>query len=108
MMSTDTQTNLAIDLEPARGGEKAKRGRAQRVGRRENNAPMVDSLGIRGVRRPGEGKVPFKEIGLERRGVKAWVWIGGELGGFFEDAFDGGGFGVECGERHDEDNRRTK
>lgn len=26
--------------------------------------------------------------------------MGGELGGFFEDSLDGGGFGIECWERH--------
>lgn len=62
---------------------------------------MVDSLGIRGVRGAGEGKVPFEEIGFERRSVQAWVWVSRELGGFFEDTFDGGGFGVESWERHD-------
>lgn len=102
MMSTDTQTNLAIDLKSARGSEEAERGRAQRVGGWENDAAMIYSLGIRGMRGAGEGEMPFKEIRLERRSVKAWVWVGGELRGFFEDAFDGGGFGVESWERHND------
>lgn len=100
MMSTDAQTYLAIDLKSTRGGEKAERGRAQRVGGGENDAAMIYSLGIRGMRGAGEGKMPFKEIRLERRSVKAWVWVGGELRGFFQDSFDGGGFGVESWERH--------
>lgn len=100
MMSADTQTDLAIHFKPARGGEEAERGWTQRVGRWENDTTVIDSLGIRGVGRAGEGKVPFKEIGLERRSMEAWVWVGGELGGFFEDAFDGRGFGVESWERH--------
>lgn len=33
--------------------------------------------------------------------MQAWVWVSRELGCFFEDAFDGGGFGVESWERHD-------
>lgn len=100
MMSADTQTNLAIDLKSARGSEEAEGGWAQRVGWWQNDAAMVDSLGIWGVRGAGEGKVPFKEIGVERRSLKAWVWVGGEFRSFFEDTFDGGGFSVESWERH--------
>ena len=44
--------------------------------------------------------MPFEEILLERRGVKGWIRVGGQFGGFFEDAFDGGGFGVENREGH--------
>ena len=47
-----------------------------------------------------ECEVPLKEVGFERSGVEGWVGVSLQLGGFFEDAFYGGGFGVECWERH--------
>lgn len=99
-MSADAQTNLAIDLKPTRGSEETERGWAQRVGGWEDDAAMVDSLGVGSVRGTGEGKVPLKEIRLERRSVEAWVRVGGELGGLLEDALDGGGFGIESWKRH--------
>lgn len=61
---------------------------------------MVDAAGVGGGRRPGEGEVPFEEVRIERRRVEGRIRVGGELGRFFEDAFDGGRFGVECWEGH--------
>lgn len=45
--------------------------------------------------------MPFEEILLEGCGVEGWIRMGGQLGGFFEDALDGGGFGVESWEGHE-------
>ena len=39
--------------------------------------------------------MPFEEVCFEGCGVVVWRGGVGELGGFFEDAFDGGVFGGE-------------
>ena len=44
--------------------------------------------------------MPLKEIGLQGGGVQGGIWILAEFVGFFEDALDGRGFGVEGWERH--------
>ena len=77
MVSADAQTDLSIDLEAAGRREEAKRGRAERVGRREYDAAVVDALAIRGGWGAGEGEVPFEEVGFEGSGMKGWVWVGG-------------------------------
>ena len=56
---------------------------------------MVGAGAVRGGGGPAEGEVPFEQVGFERGGVEGGVRVGLELAGFFEDAFDGGGFGVE-------------
>ena len=56
------------------------------------------AVGCRG--RAAEGEVPFEEILLEGCGVEGWIRVGGQFGGFFEDALDGGRFGVESWEGH--------
>lgn len=55
---------------------------------------MVDAaFERRGSRCAADGEVPFEEVCFERRGVVVWRGRVCELGGFFEDAFDGGVFG---------------
>lgn len=61
---------------------------------------MVGAGAVGGGGGAAQGEVPFEEVGVEGGGVEGGVWVGGELGGFFEDAFDGGGFGVEGWEGH--------
>ncbi len=61
---------------------------------------MVGACAVGGGGGTAQGEVPFEEVGVEGGGVEGGVWVGGELGGFFEDAFDGGGFGVEGWEGH--------
>lgn len=52
---------------------------------------MVDAtVEGRGCRGTAEGEVPFEEVGFERCCVVVGGGLLGELGGFFEDAFDGG------------------
>ena len=62
---------------------------------------MVGTLAVRSGRGTLESKVPFEEIGFERSSVQSWVFLTGELGCFFQDALDGGGFGVEGWKGHD-------
>ena len=61
---------------------------------------MVDTGGVGSRGGPGEGEVPFEKIRVEGGGVEGWVGVGSEFVGFFEDAFDGGRFGVEGREGH--------
>ncbi len=61
---------------------------------------MVNAALVGGGGRAGEGEVPFEEVGVEGGGVEGWVRVLAEFMGFFEDALDGGGFGVEGRERH--------
>ena len=56
---------------------------------------MVEAAFIGSRRGPSNGEVPFKEIGIKRGGVQGGIWVGAEFVGFFEYAFDGGGFRVE-------------
>ena len=51
---------------------------------------MVGARAVGGGRGAAEGEVPFVEVGVEGCGVEGGIGVGGELGGFFEDAFDGG------------------
>jgi hypothetical protein len=68
VVAADGQADLAVGLEAARGRHKTERGRAQRVGRGQDDAAVVDAVRIDRVGRPSEGKVPFKEVGFERGG----------------------------------------
>lgn len=56
---------------------------------------MVEAGGIGRGWWAAEREVPFEEVGFEGRGRVVCGVRGGELGGFAEDAFDGGRFGVE-------------
>ena len=47
--------------------------------------------------------MPFEEIGFERASVEGRVRVGTEFMGFFQDPFDGRGFGIERWESHVED-----
>ena len=94
------KADLAIDFEAAGGGEEAEGGGAERVGGGEDDAAVVGAGAVGGGGGAEEGEVPFEEVGVEGGGVEGRVWVGGEFAGFFEDAFDGGGFGVEGWEGH--------
>ena len=100
MVARYAQADLAVDFEAAGGGEEAERGRAERVGGREDDAAVVGARGVGGGGGAAQGEVPFEEVVVERGGVEGGVRVGLELAGFGEDAFDGGGFGVEGGEGH--------
>lgn len=93
MMSRDTQTYFSVDFEAAAGREEAEGGRFERVGGREDDAAVVEAAGEggRGWRAP-DCEVPFEEVGFEGCGVVVWAGLGGEFGGFAQDAFEGGGF----------------
>jgi len=103
MMPTYTQTNLPVDFKPAGRCEEAEGRRFERIGWREDYAAVVEAVfegGWGGC--AADGEVPFEEVCFEGRGVVVWGRGGGEFGGFFEDAFDGGGFGGElAGGGHD-------
>lgn len=99
-MAADRQADLAVDLEAAAGGQEAEGRRAQRVRGREDDAAVVDAVRVGRRRGPLEREVPFEEVGFQGGGVEGWVRVGLKLAGFFEDALDGRGFGVEGGERH--------
>ena len=48
--------------------------------------------------RAAESEVPFEEVGFEGGGVVVERGLRGKFGGFFEDAFESGGFGGHgCG-----------
>ena len=101
MMPRNREADFSIDFETAGWSEETKRGGTKRVGGREDDAAVVGALAVGCGGRAAEGEVPFEEIGFEGSGVKGWVWVGLQFGGFFEDAFYGGGFGVEGWEGHD-------
>lgn len=61
---------------------------------------MVYAIAIWGRGRASYGEMPFEKVRLKRGGMQRWVWMSGELGGFFEYTFDGGGLGVECWKGH--------
>lgn len=62
MVAADTETDLAVHLEAATGSEEAEGGRAEGVGRREDDAAMVDPGGVYGRGRPAECEVPGEEV----------------------------------------------
>ena len=90
------QADLAVDFEAAARGQEAEARRAVRVGGWQDDAAVVDAVGVGGRGRAGDGEVPFEEVGVEGGGVQGGVRVGGEFAGFLEDAFDGGRF-VEAG-----------
>ena len=85
MVPTDTEADLAIDLEAAGGGQEAEVWGFERVGGGEDNAAVVDAVCV-GGRRGGtaQGKVPFEEVVFLRRGVQVTGGVGLEFGGFFD------------------------
>jgi hypothetical protein len=92
MVARDAETNLAVDLEAAGGGEEAEGGRAEGVGHGEDDAAVVDAGGEGGGGGgPAQGEVPFEEVGFERLGVVVGGGVGCEFGGFFDC---GGGMGL--------------
>lgn len=84
MVPTDRQADLAVGLEAAGGGQEAERGRAERVGRREQDPAVVDPRAVGGGGRAGECEVPFEEVGWEGGGVQGRGRVGGEFVGFFD------------------------
>ena len=96
MVPRDAEADLAVDLEATAGGQEAEAGRAVRVRGRQDDAPVVEAVGVGGGGRAGDGEVPFEEVGIERGGVQGGVRVGGQLTGLLQDAFDGGRF-VEAG-----------
>lgn len=85
MVARDTQADLPVDLEAAGGGQEAERRGAERIGRRENNAAVVEPVGVgRGGGRTGDGEVPVEEVVGDRGGVDGGGGLGGEeFRGFF-------------------------
>lgn len=85
MVARDTETDLAVDLEAAGGGEEAEGGRTQWVGWWKDDAAVVDAAGVGGGRgRAGQGEVPVVEVGVgDGVGGEVWGGVGGEFGGFF-------------------------
>lgn len=100
MVPADGQADLPVDLEAATGGQEAEGRRAQGVRGREDDAAVVDAMCIGGGRGALEREVPFKKVGFQGGGMQGRVRVGLKLAGFFEDALDGRGFGVEGWERH--------
>jgi hypothetical protein len=83
MVSTNTQTNLTINFEAPARCEEAEGWRAQRVGRRQDNSPVVDAFIEGGVRRSADGEVPVEQVcvgGWSCLIVRGWGV--GELGSF--------------------------
>ena len=70
MVAADAQTDLAIHLEAAAGGEEAEGRWAERVGGWENDAAMVDSRGVYGGGRAAECEVPGEEVCFCGEGVE--------------------------------------
>jgi hypothetical protein len=68
-MTTDTQANLAIGFEATGRCEETKGWRSKRVGWREDNAPVVDAVSVRGFGGSTEGEMPFEEVCLKGDGV---------------------------------------
>jgi len=44
--------------------------------------------------------MPFEEVRVKRSGMECRVGVCREFGGFLENAFDSGAFGVKSGKRH--------
>lgn len=70
MMTADAETDLAVHLEAATGGEEAEGRRAEGISGREDNAAMVDPLGVYGGGWPAEGEVPGEEVCFCRESVE--------------------------------------
>lgn len=62
MMPTDTQANLPVGLEAPVGCDEAEAGRAERIGGRQDDAPMVETAGVGGAGGPADGEVPLEEV----------------------------------------------
>ena len=85
MVAGDAEADLAVDFEAAGWREEAEGGWAERVGGREDDAAVVDAVGVgRGGGRAAEREVPFEEVGVEGGGVMVGGRVGGEFGGFFD------------------------
>jgi hypothetical protein len=85
MMSRDTQTDLAVGFEAARGGQEAEGGWSQGICWREYDAAVVDSAGEgRRLRSTADCEVPFEEILFQGSGIEVWSGVCGYLGGFFD------------------------
>lgn len=81
VVARDAEADLAVRLEaPARRREAEGR-RAQRVRRRQHDAPVVDALCEGGFRRPAQREVPLEEVGFEGRRRVVGGWRVGDLGG---------------------------
>ena len=99
-MAAYAETDLPVDFESTGRGEESKGWRSQWVCGGENDAAMVNTSTVGRGRRTGYGEVPLEQVRLEGSGVQGGVGVGGQLGCFLEDAFDGGRFGIEAGECH--------
>jgi hypothetical protein len=62
VVAGDGEADLTIGLETAAGGAEAEGGRAQGVGGREYDAPVVDAVGEWGVGWPAKCEMPLKEV----------------------------------------------
>ena len=82
MVPADAQADLAVGLEAPVGRGEAEAGRAQRVGRREDDAPVVDAAVVGAAGGSLEGEVPLEEVRLEGLGRVVCGWGAGDLGCF--------------------------
>lgn len=64
VVPADAQAYLPVGLEAPVGGHEAEAGRAEGVRRGEDDAPVVEALGVGAVGRAAQGEVPFEEVGL--------------------------------------------
>ena len=95
MEAADAEADLPVCFEAAARGQEAEVGRFERVGGRERDAAVVEARGVgRGCGWARQCEVPFVEVGVGEGGrMEGWVGVcagGGQLGGFFEEASDGG------------------
>lgn len=70
MVAADAKTDLAVHLKAATGGEEAEGRRSEGVCGREDDAAMVNSLGVYGRGWAAECKVPGEEVSFCREGVE--------------------------------------
>lgn len=66
MVTTDAETDLTIGFESTARCHEAEARRAKRICGGQDYAAMVNALAVDGVRRATEGKMPFKQIRLQR------------------------------------------
>lgn len=70
MVAANAKTDLAVHLEAAAGGEETEGGWAERVGRRQDDAAMVDSRGVNGGGWSAKCEVPGEEVCFCGEGVE--------------------------------------
>lgn len=82
MVAADAETDLAVHLEAATGGEEAEGWRAEGVGRRKDDSAMVYPRGVYGRGRSAECEVPGEEVCFCGKGVEVRGGSRGEFCGF--------------------------